>query len=47
MDELRTLFTCVVWVLVCSMTTMQMCTRNDCGLRSDLRVLLRSLLLDR
>ncbi|KAL4181161.1 hypothetical protein AMTRI_Chr12g269880 [Amborella trichopoda] len=47
MDELRTLFMCAVWVLVSSVTTMQMCTRNDCVLSYDLRVLLYSLLLDR
>ncbi|KAL4195048.1 hypothetical protein AMTRI_Chr05g62620 [Amborella trichopoda] len=41
MDELRILFMCVVWVLVSSVTTMHM------SLSYDLRVLLRSLLLDR
>ncbi|KAL4180780.1 hypothetical protein AMTRI_Chr12g267770 [Amborella trichopoda] len=40
-------FTCLRVILVSSVTTMQMCTRNDCGLRYDLRFLLCSLLLDR
>ncbi|KAL4179775.1 hypothetical protein AMTRI_Chr13g121760 [Amborella trichopoda] len=37
MDELRTLFMCAVWVMVSSVTTIQMCTRNDCGLSYDLK----------
>ncbi|KAL4181141.1 hypothetical protein AMTRI_Chr12g269770 [Amborella trichopoda] len=47
MDELRTFFMYTLWILMSPVTTMQMCTRNDCGLSDDLRFLLCSLLLDR